>query len=131
MTVVSPAPSIHSVRRVFPSTAGSQSFQSRPSARIPARLTAPLRSPHHPLCPGVHILLRGHHLTVVAIATRQLAHRPLAPVRLCCPHPPRYYGLIRRSPGLRTASFLIPHGLCVSRCPGHLPFFALSDLLRL
>jgi len=131
MPVVSSAPSTHSVRRVFPSTAGSQSFQSGPSARGSLRLTVPSRSPRHrPLSRCYYPLARPSPYSRDD-STRQLTHRPFAPVRLFCPHPPRYYGLIRRSPGLRAASCPIPARSLRRRCPSHLPFFALPDLFRL
>ena len=55
----------------------------------------------------------------------------MAPARLCCPHPQRYYGPIRRSRVLRPASpSAIPaRSLSVKDCTRHLPFFALTDLL--
>jgi len=131
LPVVSSAPSTHSVRRVFPSTAGSQPFQSGPSARVSSRLTVPSRSPRHPpLSRCSYPLVRPSPYSR-ADSIRQLTHRPFAPVRLCCPHPPRYYGLIRRSPGLRAASCHIPARSLRRRYPGHLPFFALPDLFRL
>ncbi len=131
MPVVSSAPSTHSVRRVFPSTAGSQPFQNGPSARLSSRLAAPSRSPRHrPLSRCYYPLARPSPYSR-GDSIRRLTHRPLAPVRLCCPHPPRYYGLIRRSLGLRAASCHIPARSLRRGYPSHLPFFALSDLFRL
>ena len=111
---VSPTPSIHSVRRVFPSTAGSQPFRSSPSARGDVWL--PFRAlPLTDIRPGVSILLRGHHLTVVFVRYTGCAHRPLTPRRLFCPSHPRYYGLIRQSHGLRFASpWATRNGLCLA-----------------
>jgi hypothetical protein len=131
MPVVSSAPSTHSVQRVFPSTAGSQPFQSGPSARLSSRLAVPSRSSRHRHLSRCSYPLARPSPYSRDDSTRRLTHRPLAPVRLCCPHPHRYYGLIRRSPGLRAASCHIPARSLRHRCPGHLPFFALSDLFRL
>ena len=96
---VSSAPSIHSVRRVFPSTAGSQPAKSGPSPWLPTRLTAPSRAlGHWHLSRRLYPLARPSPYSR-AHSTRRLTHRPLAPGRLFCPPPYRYYGLIRASEG--------------------------------
>src|SRR6266446_493850 len=128
---VSLAPSIHSVRWVFPSTAGSQPYPSGPSVRVTERLTAPSLSPRHR-----HMSRRSYPLARPspysrADSVRRLTRRPLAPGRLCLPAHLRYYGLIRRSLALRLAS---PHdysarSLPAQGCASHLPFFAPTDLL--
>ena len=71
---VSSTPSYHAVRRVFPSTVGSQPRRSTPfRSRSRLRLTRSLRSfPFLALCPGVSV--------------RGCAHRPLAQRGLLSPH---------------------------------------------
>ena len=71
-----------------------------------SRLAAPSRSPRHwHLSRCLYPLARPSPYSRDD-STRRLTHRPLAPVRLFCPHPHRYYGLIRRSRMLRPASLV-------------------------
>jgi hypothetical protein len=88
---VSSTPSYHAVRRVFPSTVGSQPRRSAPfRSRSRLRLTGSLRSFHSWLC----------------VQESRFAAVPTGPwlsavyhVRAC----KRYYGLMRRSDELRPA----------------------------
>jgi hypothetical protein len=115
---VSFAPSIHSVRRVFPITAGSQFILShQPSVRPlgHARLPPALRvatasdlvqefgSPLGQSSYSLHCLFRG------------LTHRSFAQLWVIMSQGfNRYYDLIRRSLELSAASSLFPLNLCVA-----------------
>ena len=106
MPVVSSAPSIHSVRRVFPSTAGSQPCPPAPFRNLSGlRLTQELP------------FIRSWPFRIQASGT---AAAPTGPslstvyhVRACN----RYYGLIRQSDELRPAWLyqLTLAGLCPGR----------------
>lgn len=101
---VSSAPSTHSVRWVFPSTAGSQSFaQSAPSVSPP--LPGPTCSPRSPTLSRGLLALSGNPLTVSSARFHGLDPQVLrSGLRFYCPLPFWcYYDLIRQSLGFRGA----------------------------
>jgi hypothetical protein len=113
---VSPTPSIHSVRRVFPSTAGSQPFQINPSRVFGALFGLSFAVSSSPTYVQAFLSsCEAITLQLLRFRSTGCAHRPFTPRRLFCPSHPRYYGLIRQSRRLRFASpWATRNGLCLS-----------------
>jgi hypothetical protein len=119
---VSSTPSYQAVRRVCPSTVGSQPRRSAPfGSRSRLRLTRSLR-PFPCLAQSPDVSVRG------------CAHRPLAQHGLLSP---RLQMLLRPdAPVWRTPFRLGLFGLlgpvfALAGCPSHLPFFALAYFLSM
>ena len=82
------------------------------------------------ICPGVPSLFRGNHLTAVTVP---LPTTPTGPWLSAVYHPrtcKRYYGLMRQSDGLRPVYGLSRSVFALAGRPPHLPFFALTHVLR-
>lgn len=83
---VSSIPSIHSVRRVFPSTAGSQlSSRPAPFQHLSATVGLPLAYAlsQRPNSSRSLVALAGNPLTVSAVRGRELTHRSFTPAGSC------------------------------------------------
>src|SRR5439155_24391366 len=125
---VSPIPSIHSVRWVFPSTVGRRLSQ-KSSLPLTGLLGLVPLSPGLTLSRGM-VALTGKPLTVSLV---RCVCRPTGPwlSAVCHAHTcKRYYGLMRQSDGLRPAYDLVWPVFALTGCPSHLPFFALTHVLR-
>jgi hypothetical protein len=125
---VSPVPSTHSVRRVFPSTVGRRLSQNS-SLPLAGLLELVPLSPGLTMSRGL-VALAGNPLTVSPV---RCVCRPTGPwlsavyhARTC----KRYYGLMRQSGGLRPVYGLSRPVFALAGCPPHLPFFALTHALR-
>jgi hypothetical protein len=127
---VSPAPSIHSVRRVFPNTVGSavfyrasfrfSPFDARSSVSQALAYVQALISP----CGAIT-------LQPSPVRPDDRTHRPLAQRGLSCPH---LLALLRPDAPVSETLPGLALGLCPSvfaqmGCLSHLPFFALSHCL--
>jgi hypothetical protein len=101
---VSPTLSIHSVRRVFHSTAGSQPFQINPSSGFSPLFGLSFALSSSPTYVQVFLSpFEAITLQWLRFQAAGCAHRPFTPQRLFCPPPLRYYDLIRQPRRLRFA----------------------------
>jgi len=126
---VSPAPSTHAVRWVFPSTAGRRLSQK------PSLPHCGFARPRPTVPRSDHVQGSGSPRRAIPLQSRWFvcACRPTGPwlsavyhVHAC----KRYYGLIRRSGGLRPVYGLSRTVFALAGRPPHLPFFALTHVLR-
>ena len=126
---VSPVPSIHSVRWVFPNTAGRRLSQK------PSLPRGGFARPRPTIPRSDHVQGSGSPPRAIPLQSRWFvcAYRPTGPwlsvvyhARAC----KRYYGLIRRSGGLRPVYGLSQTVFALAGRPPHLPFFALTHVLR-